>query len=1192
MKNSILQKLSASWILTTIFPLMANGQNVVQSTTASESMTISDVAPFVPFNIASTGREMPVRWGIDTAWMWDWWPLRATNHMRECVSLGRVTIDPRVSGSYTSLSSDQISHFDTQLSWLAKSGVTDLFLLAGNASGSAWSTDYRNTFVTDIALGVEYLQSKGYNVIAISHFNEPDYGANNAPDAAEMATVARLMRANATLSNIPVCGPSCLNPDYANAWWDTMKGSLQMGNTHQLAGTFDNFAGFYQKVAESGLPSAGDEMHNINDAIIGMNYGMTYGIWWSDYGGYTRAELGNATGDGRMIGYKENRSLWTSAAVFRRNSQQLVEAFLGTSERQAGESSFTFVSEDRLAYFDGHGPFYSYTKHTPGGTGYTNGQTNSEYVIEVTYGEDVPVGPIEGDFKIVNKATGKVLTNNNGIRQQNDDGNANKQWTVTPVAERASADFSYVNIVSKGATDNTYYLDAQKWAASNGANVLTYPGGGNECERWHLRYMNDGYYVITNHDSGLSLEGSSNNSSSNTTGVVQWERTGTDRQLWRFIPADADVEFTPPAAPTGLTATSLSGSVRLTWNANSENDLLGYMVYRYNTLAAQWETIARRVTGTSFIDNTCPKGSALRYRIRAVDKSWNVGSPSAETTAQTADSHALIAHLPFNGSLSDLTENEMDAIATNSAYDNDNTHPGVLFDGTDDYIVLPYHAGDSHNLTFAAWVKGGSTSAWQRVFDFGNSTDNYLFITAPNGANIRYEICKNGVKQGLNSNRTFNTGEWYHIAVTIGDHEVKLYVNGTEDASTTDITYHPDEIMAGVSYLGRSQFDTDALFTGTLSDVRLYNYALTADEVSDISQAYQYLPLEQQLTRARTLADNHPQDSNSARTAFENAYHETLTAYRNGEYTVEEAQEKALEVNAFTNQYVLADTQGQSGQSFDVSYLLSNADFTGTASDGWELDPEGTTYHDCYEVWNSNFNISQTLRGMPAGTYTLTTQAFYRSGYNDDLQNPPLALNAKIYINDEVSDIMSIVTGASAAEGRSGTWANYKDDTQTPDDMEAAAYAFNSLGSYLPDESHNTVSIVVTDNDETLVLGAKKEQLIAGDWSIFNRFSLYYTPAETALPGDVNGDNNVDVNDVIVLNNYISGEATDIVKRNSDLNDDKLINVSDVIILINFITGNQSGNGGNGQEQVFIPKGDDEEGPGVAESKRRLFSKP
>jgi hypothetical protein len=208
-----------------------------------------------------------------------------------------------------------------------------------------------------------------------------------------MATVAQLMRANATLSNIPVCGPSCLNPDYAYAWWDTMKGSLQMGNTHQLAGTFDNFAGFYQKVTESGLPSAGDELHNINDAIIGMNYGMTYGIWWSDYGGYTRAELGNATGDGRMIGYKENRSLWTSAAVFRRNSQQLVEAFLGTSERQAGESSFTFVSEDRLAYFDGHGPFYSYTKHTPGGTGYSIGQTNSEYVIEVAYGEDVPVGP-------------------------------------------------------------------------------------------------------------------------------------------------------------------------------------------------------------------------------------------------------------------------------------------------------------------------------------------------------------------------------------------------------------------------------------------------------------------------------------------------------------------------------------------------------------------------------------------------------------------------------------------------------------------------------------------------------------------------------------------------------------------------------------------------------------------------------
>ena len=34
-----------------------------------------------------------------------------------------------------------------------------------------------------------------------------------------------------------------------------------------------------------------------------------------------------------------------------------------------------------------------------------------------------------------------------------------------------------------------------------------------------------------------------------------------------------------------------------------------------------------------------------------------------------------------------------------------------------------------------------------------------------------------------------------------------------------------------MNYLGRSQFDADPAFTGTIQDVRIYNYALTADEV-------------------------------------------------------------------------------------------------------------------------------------------------------------------------------------------------------------------------------------------------------------------------------------------------------------------------------------------------------------------------
>ena len=205
----------------------------------------------VAFDISLEGIRQPVRWGIDTAWLWDWWPLRATNHMQECAELGRVTLDPRVSGTYTELSAEQTERLDLQLSWLKKSGVKTLWLLAGNTSGTAWKTTYRTSFVEDIALAVQYLQGKGYTITAISPFNEPDYSPNNAPSVGEMSIVARLIRENSVMENIDVAGPSTLNCDYAHSWWNTMKGSVQIGNTHQLAGSFNSFVEFYAAVQAS-----------------------------------------------------------------------------------------------------------------------------------------------------------------------------------------------------------------------------------------------------------------------------------------------------------------------------------------------------------------------------------------------------------------------------------------------------------------------------------------------------------------------------------------------------------------------------------------------------------------------------------------------------------------------------------------------------------------------------------------------------------------------------------------------------------------------------------------------------------------------------------------------------------------------------------------------------------------------------
>ena len=804
-------------------------------TLASGSMVASSKGHMLPFAIGSEGVRHTMRWGIDTAWDWDWWPKRATNHLRESASLGRVTIDPRTSGSNTSLTSDQQAVLDKQLGWLKTSGVKTLYLLASNENGSVWQQSFMTPYIKDISLAVEYLQSKGYTVTAISPFNEPDYSSNHSPSISGIAKVMQQMKQDATLASIDIVGPSTLNTNYANTYWKTIGPYCQIGNTHQLAGTFDNFATFYSTVAADGKKSSGDELHNVNDALVGMYYGMTDGIWWSDFGGYTRAELCRTSNNGAMLAYAENRDAFTSAAVFSVDDAPLHEAFLGTSERQATASAYTFVSQNCLAYYDGYGPYYEYTRATQGGTGYQTGQTNSECVVEITHGQDVPVGPVVGKFKIVNKATGRLLTNYS-IGQspiQADESSQKKQtWDIQPVDKAVAGDFSYVTIRNTSNAD--YYLDAQKYDADNGAKVLVYNGAGNECERWHLRYMGGGYYTITNHDSGLSLEGSKNNTASNTTGICQWERTGTDRQLWRFVPAEAKVENDAPAAPQDLQAEAHEGSISLSWSKNAESDILGYMIYRYNASLDVWETIGRQVADTVFIDNICPKQQSLRYAIRAVDLAWNLSEMSAQAACEVTKDNALVGAWSLAGNLSDATVNKADATACSITFDNSATYPGAAFDGTESYISLPYLVADHQQLTFSAWVNPSSASTWQRIFDFGRSTTEYFCLTTNNGTGVRMEICHGGEKQGVTATRKLTTGTWTHVAVSIGDDGAKIYLDGKLDASSASVGFRPSDVHPLLSYIGRSMFDADPLYKGDISDIRLYNYQLSDAEVADL----------------------------------------------------------------------------------------------------------------------------------------------------------------------------------------------------------------------------------------------------------------------------------------------------------------------------------------------------------------------
>jgi hypothetical protein len=158
----------------------------------------------------------------------------------------------------------------------------------------------------------------------------------------------------------------------------------------------------------------------------------------------------------------------------------------------------------------------------------------------------------------------------------------------------------------------------------------------------------------------------------------------------------------------------------------------------------------------------------------------------------------------------------------------------IDLDGTNDYITLPAGVADTADITVAAWVSWDGGDPWQRIFDFGNNTNQFLVLTPRSGDNTLRFTIKNGGGEQIVETSQLATGQWVHVAVTLSGDTATLYVNGAAAAANGGVTINPNEFLPSINYLGDSQFIADALFNGRIDEFRIYNYALTSAEIQDL----------------------------------------------------------------------------------------------------------------------------------------------------------------------------------------------------------------------------------------------------------------------------------------------------------------------------------------------------------------------
>ena len=814
----------------------------------------------LPYAISAEGKRFQPTWGLDQAWPNESNLLKGINHMgKENIGIGRTAFRYSVALTNDSvLGAADITALRNRNTIFNKLSAT--LPLVFTADQEAVGPNDANPdrvppeyFVKNKSANIEHwaaminshvhwMQANTkHPVVGISPFNEPDYWSIEEGATPEKQwQVAKLLKEQyPRCAEIPMVGGNTLNNDKALEWYTPGKQYYEWGNTHQLAGSFDSFAGFFQQLKKDGKVGYADEMHNVGEAMVGLEYGMTVGIWWG-FDSRARGEFCDISRNGVRLAYGEHRNNWTAASVYRHDDGR-VKAFVGSSERQAKTTTYQFVSTERDVYYDGYGPVHEFVMEMPGGTGYQTGQTNGERVINVTWGEDVPPSEINGTYKLLNKvsgATGNVVSYTSSgdiIKQSKYTGSKKQQWTVKPCSSRIGGDFSFYDIES---VDNAKIRMNVKDYSKSQADILAWTQDGpTSNEQWYLEYDGNGYYLIRNRESALYLASAGTSTMAKIIQTPELTGTNRDRMLFRFVPVDVTYDTAAPAKPAGLLAESQSASVRLSWTANAETDVEGYMVVRAPKGTDDWNTIARQLTETYFVDNTCRPNTSYIYKVKAIDRSQNISEASDVVEAAPLSQPTMIARWDFEDNLNDDTQNMLDmASPSTPKYVADHKVGDKSLSLTAQFVQLPYRVADSDELSVAMWVKWNtSTTQWQRIFDFGNDEDHYLFLTPNSGTSkMRFAIKNGGDEQILDCPSKLSSYLWKHVVVTMGKDKTAIYVDGTEVASTTGITIKPSDIRPVLNYLGRSQYTADPNISANYDDVRIFNYALSADEVKAV----------------------------------------------------------------------------------------------------------------------------------------------------------------------------------------------------------------------------------------------------------------------------------------------------------------------------------------------------------------------
>ncbi|MBN2064063.1 MAG: hypothetical protein JW745_04600, partial [Sedimentisphaerales bacterium] len=220
--------------------------------------------------------------------------------------------------------------------------------------------------------------------------------------------------------------------------------------------------------------------------------------------------------------------------------------------------------------------------------------------------------------------------------------------------------------------------------------------------------------------------------------------------------------------------------------------------------------------------------------------------------------NSLTAHWSMDNTFTDLSGNGYDALAGSAVtFAEGHTGSGANFTGDDYSSYLNCQNSNSlhftEGLTISAWIKStGQEDQWASVITKGIQAWRLIRNNSGNSLSFHFNRAGGGEYQA-NGTIEVMDGQWHHVMAVYDGKELRLYIDGELDTSVAAgaVNSSNDPVYIG----SRVNNTHNRNWTGIIDDVRLYNTALSINNLLYLAEKPGFVELPEEIAAEDLKAD-------------------------------------------------------------------------------------------------------------------------------------------------------------------------------------------------------------------------------------------------------------------------------------------------------------------------------------------------